>query len=547
MFKGHPRGLYVAFFSNMGERFGFYTMMAILVLFLSAKYGLSGEKAGVIYSGFYFAIYGLALVGGVIADRLRNYKGTIQVGIVTMLAGYCLMAIPGFGLYVSLGALAIIAFGNGLFKGNLQAVVGQLYDDPKYSSLRDSAFAVFYMGINIGAFFAPSAATGIRNWFLARQGFGYDGDLPSLCHQFLEGSLTNTDTFTGLANRVNGSSVTDLKAFAINYLDAFSTGYHLAFGIAAVAMLVSLIIYVAFKKMLPSVKKQSSGQEGEVVQMTKQEEKQRLMALGLVFAVVIFFWMSFHQNGLTLTFFARDYTVKQVDALSNMFFNIQAFLFVIAALFGLIWLVGNGNSPRTRLIGLVLLVVGGAGSYYFYQSFGDSNSISPETFQHFNPIFIVFLTPVVIGLFVWLNKRGLEPSTPKKIGMGMILAASAFILMMLASFGLPSQTELAGQPSPDRVSAYWLINTYLILTVAELLLSPMGISFVSKVAPPRLQGLMQGCWLGATALGNQLLFVGALMYGSFQVWQVWLVFIICCLLAAAFIFSIMKKLERVTS
>ena len=184
MFKDHPKGLFVAFFSNMGERFGFYTMMAILVLFLQARYGLSEAQAGETYSWFYFGIYALALIGGILADSTRKYKLVILAGIIVMFAGYLIMAIPGNPLVITLIGLFTIAFGNGLFKGNLQAVVGQLYDDPKYSKVRDSAFMIFYMGINIGAFFAPFVANGIRNWFLRSQGFEHDGSLPAMCHAF---------------------------------------------------------------------------------------------------------------------------------------------------------------------------------------------------------------------------------------------------------------------------------------------------------------------------------------------------------------------------
>lgn len=159
MLKEHPKGLLVAFFSNMGERFGFYTMMAILVLFLQAKYGLTESQAGGYYSWFYFGIYALALIGGILADATRKYKFVILMGIVVMFAGYVVMAIPGNPLAITLTGLFTIALGNGLFKGNLQAVVGQMYDDPRYSKVRDSAFMIFYMGINIGAFFAPFVAT----------------------------------------------------------------------------------------------------------------------------------------------------------------------------------------------------------------------------------------------------------------------------------------------------------------------------------------------------------------------------------------------------
>ncbi|MBU3926972.1 MAG: MFS transporter, partial [Bacteroidetes bacterium] len=189
-----------------------------------------------------------------------------------------------------------------------------------------------------------------------------------------------------------------------------------------------------------------------------------------------------------------------------------------------------------------------AASYYFYNSFQTENPISPEVFQSFNPLFIVFLTPLVMGFFAWLNKKGKEPSTPRKIGFGMVIASMGFLIVLLASVDVLSPHTLDGAAVPDssRVSPYWLVNSYLILTVAELFLSPMGLSFVSKVAPVRFQGLMQGGWLLATAVGNKLLFVGSTFWGRLELWELWAIFIVCCLLSAAFIFSMMKRLERVT-
>ncbi len=546
MFKGHPRGLIVAFFANMGERFGFYTMMAILVLFLQAKFGLKADQAGWIYGVFYFLIYALALVGGFIADRTQNYKGTIMTGIIVMFAGYVLLAVPGMGLPFAIFGLFIIAFGNGLFKGNLQALVGQMYDDPAYSKLRDSAFSLFYMGINIGAVFAPNAARAIRTWYLGSQGFGYDADLPALCHQYLRGDMANVAALQELANKVTGREVTDLAAFVTSYIGAFSTGYNYAFGIAAVAMLVSLATYVGFKRLLPD-RRQQVAQGTASISMPWEEEKKRLLALGLVFLVVIFFWMSFHQNGLTLTYFARDYTAKQVAPLTYLIFDIKGLLLIAAVIVGLVFLVQKGATAGKRALGAGMAVAGAVLAYLLHGSYAEENLIEPEIFQQFNPYFVVFLTPVVVAFFAWLRARNLEPSTPRKIGIGMVLAAVAFLVMVASSISLLSPAELGGAVSPDRVSPYWLISTYLILTVAELFLSPMGISFVSKVAPPRFQGLMQGGWLGATALGNQLLVVGSLMWVRFEVWQVWATFVVCCLLSAAFIFSILKRLESATS
>ena len=569
MFKGHPKGLYVAFFANMGERFGFYTMMAILVLFLQAKFGLDADKAGSIYSVFYFSIYGLALLGGFIADRSQNYKGTIMVGIFIMFGGYLLMAMPGMGLTFTLIGLFTIALGNGLFKGNMQALVGQMYDDPKYSKLRDSAFSVFYMGINVGAFFAPSAARAMRSWYLHSHGFAYDSDLPALCHKMLNGNLADTAKLQELADKVSlsGAHVTNLQAFANEYINVFSTGYNYAFGIAALAMVISLLSYVLFKKHLPD-RKAIQANSPTAVKMSWEEEKKRLIALGLVFVVVIFFWMSFHQNGLSMTMYARDYMAKSVDPVTNIVFYLPALLSLVAAIAGIVMLVQkktpNENKGLTtdiddtekatqnksylmnKGIGAVLTIAGSYLVYYFYSKMPAQNPIEPEIFQQFNPLFIVALTPFIVWFFSWLRNRNIEPSTPRKIGIGMILAAVGFSVLIASSIGLVSQVDLAGEPSPERISAHWLIVTYLVLTFAELFLSPMGISFVSKVSPPRFQGLMQGGWLGATAVGNLLLWIGSSMYIRLELWQVWLIFVVCCLSSAIFIFSIMKRLEAAT-
>jgi len=637
MLKNHPKGLLVAFFTNMGERFGFYTMMAILVLFLQARYGLSAAEAGDYYSWFYFAIYALALIGGMLADWTKKYKLVILLGQIIMFAGYAIIALPKMPLGMALAGLFTIALGNGLFKGNLQAVVGQLYDNEKYKALRDNAFMIFYMGINIGAFFAPFVATGVRNWWLKINGLGYNSGLPALCHNMINGKLENTAQLQELANAatLNNQPVTDLMAFSQSYIDVFSRGYNWAFAIAAGAMILSLLVYVIFNKMLPNKEKQvvevkekstekSSkknwalvlsislmaitsalihllGQITGVVQLdyklglaiglfvafvtymfsiSTKEEKPRIRALSLVFVVVIFFWMSFHQNGLTLTLYAVNYTTTHVDSFTFLFFNLASILCVIATIAGAILAFRNVKDIRNLTIGLPMFLVFGFICMMFINYFTASglnpehfastsffekvnvslsfvscsdmmikqNLISPEVFQSFNPLFIVALTPLVMGFFSWLSKRNLDPSTPKKIGIGMIIASLGFVIVLIASLDLVSPYLLGEKvPTEDmRVSPYWLMSSYLILTIAELFLSPMGLSFVSKVAPSRFQGLMQGGWLLATAVGNKLLFVGSLMWGRIDLYMLWGIFILCCILSALFIFSIMKKLEAAT-
>lgn len=509
MFKNHPKGLLAASLANMGERFGFYTMMAILTLFLMTKFGLDETTTGIIYSIFYASIYLLALVGGLLADKTRNYKGIIMTGLLLMSVGYVIIAIPTptpvpadkFALFLAISCLGllVIAFGNGLFKGNLQALVGQMYDDPKYSKMRDSGFQLFYMFINIGAIFAPFLAVGVRNWWVEKNGFLYNADLPTLAHQYLGNTITaeGSERFQRLAEEV-GYSGSDMTAFAGEYLNVFTTGFHYAFAVAIVAMLISLVIYMLNKNQFPDPANKHAVAAGgtTVTEMDIKEVKQRLYALFAVFAVVIFFWFSFHQNGLTLTFFAKDYT----------------------------------DLSQIRL------------------NLGFATLEGAEIFQSINPFFVVFLTPIIVGFFGWLRSKGNEPSTPRKIAIGMGIAALAYAVMALGSMGLPFKSELdamGGLPDAARVTPWLLIGTYFILTVAELFISPLGISFVSKVAPPKYQGIMQGAWLGATAVGNSLLFIGAIFYKSISMSATWMVFVVACLISMFTMLAMIKWLERI--
>ncbi|MFI3280956.1 MAG: peptide MFS transporter [Rikenellaceae bacterium] len=501
MFKGQPKGLFIAAIANACERFGYYTMIAILTLFLMSKFGLDEVQSTAIYSFFTASIYILALVGGVIADRLRNYKGTITAGIIFMAVGYLALMLPFVNSQsFSIGALMVVAFGNGLFKGNLQALVGQLYDNQQYDKMRDRGFQIFYMFINIGATLAPFAATFVREWWLKSQGFIYNSDLSSLCHQAINGTMSSEvfdGRFTQLANQVTISGVADMSSFATEYLGAFNTGFHYAFGVSIFAMLLSLAVFVSNKKVLPTPQAAAAEKEQKVT-MTKEEIakdakniKQRLYALFAVFAVVIFFWFSFHQNATTLTFFARDYT--------NL------------TLFG--------------------------------------KPISAEIFQSFNPFFVVFLTFIVVAIFNYLSQRGKEPSTPMKIAIGMGIAGLAFVVLAFGSIGLPSASDVTAQgglSAAERVTPWLLIAVYFILTVAELFISPLGLSFVSKVAPKHLQGVMQGAWLGATAAGNGLLFIGAIMYKQISIATTWWVFAGVCAISMLIMLSMVKWLEKVT-
>jgi len=487
MFKGHPKGLYVLFFSNMGERFGYYTMMAIFTLYLEAKLGWSVDNLGIVWGGFLFCVYGLPLIGGIWADK-AGYGKVIKIGIYTMFAGYALLALPGLGAWALFASLIVIALGTGLFKGNLAVILGNLYESKGLKPLHDAAFNIFYMGINVGAFIAPHAATGIRNWLMTQQGFTYNASIPGMAHQFLDGELASSTEYMTLAQEQLGTQTVNLGEFSQNYVEALSQSYNAGFGLAAISMIISLIIFIAFKKYFKHADYLQSKkiQKGEAQEISRKETKDRIVALLLIFLVVIFFWMAFHQNGYTFTMFAKNYTVDSVGKFTFILFDLPALLSAIGAIIGLVFLIGKKNSARLKIIGLAMLVGGGLLAYLRVGTFENSgNPITAELFQAFNPLFVVFLTPIIVGFFVWLRKRNKEPSTPRKIGIGMLLMAIGLCVMIFASWGISSPAELESvggrAPVSQLVTPYWLIGTYFSLTIAELFISPMGLAFVAKI------------------------------------------------------------------
>ena len=512
MFKNQPKGLFALALANTGERFGYYTMLAVFALFLRANFGLSASAAGAIYSTFLAFVYFLPLIGGIVADKI-GYGKCVTIGIIIMFLGYVLLAIPMGGVeYGStavamagmIGALVLISFGTGLFKGNLQVMVGNLFDDPQYADRRDAAFSLFYMAINIGAMFAPTAAVKIMAW----------------------------------AQESLGTSVND--------------SYHFAFAVACASLVLSIAISYACRpwfKHVENTAKQAAASGQKVEELTPEQTKKRIVALCLVFAVVIFFWMAFHQNGLTLTYFADKFVNPVVTGIQTMAFDIWNLVLVAILVYALFGIFGEGTRQTKTVWSGVGAVVLGALAYK-YLNHPAELGISAPIFQQFNPFYVVALTPVSMAIFGSLANKGKEPSAPRKIAYGMLVAAAAYAVMAFCSIGLltPNTQEaaLAAGESPMMVNSNVLIGTYLILTFGELLLSPMGISFVSKVAPPQYKGMMMGGWFVATALGNFLVSVGGFLWGSLPLWLVWSVFIGVCLVAAIFMFAMMGKLEDAT-
>ena len=595
MFKGHPKGLYALALANTGERFGYYTMLAVFALFLRENFGLEAGTAGAIYSTFLGLVYFMPLVGGILADKF-GFGKMVTIGISVMFAGYMLLSFPLGGdviaMIAMMAALLLISLGTGLFKGNLQVMVGNLYDDPKYADKRDSGFSLFYMAINVGSLFAPTTAIGIKNYAMNELGF------------------------------------------------SSNDAYHFSFMVACAALILSIAIYYVFRGTFRHVEggKRAGAQAAQVEDnLTPEETKKRIVALCLVFAVVIFFWMAFHQNGLTLTYFADEFTNTSASGYTTMLFDVWNLALLIVAVYATFSIFQSESGKAKLVSGTVATAVL---AFLVYRAMG----VTPETtaavaapiFQQFNPFYVVALTPVSMAIFGALARKGKEPSAPRKIAYGMLVAAIGFAVMAIGSDGLntpndqaraiavnkaqvlaenvytaeneealkvaekqksdfeskltvdtkdvftqvydaqmtilaaaPAEAAVAEEVAPvkqslavaeaqatleaikaetkpeTRTSAYWLILTYLVLTFAELLLSPMGISFVSKVAPPKLKGLMMGGWFVATAFGNMLVAVGGFLWAGIPLWSVWTVFIVLCLLSALFMFVMMKRLESV--
>ena len=555
MFKNQPKGLYVLALANTGERFGYYTMLAILLLFLQAKFALPTATAGLIYSTFLALVYFMPMVGGAIADKW-NFQKTVTLGIVVMFLGYFVMAIPTSmpegsafaspAFYIMLLALLLISCGTGLFKGNLQVMVGDLYNDPRYSSKRDVAFSLFYMAINIGAMFAPSVTEALCKVALSAQDLVYNPAIPGLCNKFIAGDEIEPDKLAMLMEFAK--SPADLMVWCKTYMATISTGYSYAFAVACGSMVLSFIIYKVGRRTYASVSDSKSAAASSngapVKELTKEQTKSRITALLLVFTVVIFFWMVFHQNGLTLTKFAEAFTTSECYGWTRIAFNVWALATIVVAVYATFNLI-QSKGRTSRLVSGLVLIAALAGLYFFYVNTEDPvTGLQPQIFQQFNPFYVVALTPFSVALFSWLAKKQKDPSAPRKIGYGMLVAGLGFGVMAIGSIGLgiaPAEGQASTLVSPN-----WLMGTYLVLTFAELLLSPMGISFVSKVAPPKYKGAMMGCWFGATAIGNFLTAIPAMLWDKIDVAVLWTILIGLCLLSAAFIFSIMKKLEAAT-
>ncbi|CAN5529864.1 peptide MFS transporter [soil metagenome] len=443
----HPKGLYVLFATEMWERFSFYSMLAMFTLYLrdttGQGFGWTSDRATTLYANYLMFVYLSPLVGGWLADRKLGYRKAVMIGGVFFMAGHLLLSIRSIPVvYVALSCLVI---GNGFFKPNVSTLVGNLY--PEGSHLKDRAYNIFYMGINVGAFSAPVVA------------------------EFVQGKF----------------------------------GFHPAFAVAAGGMAISVFILWKWKHYIEgaersaladaeqavdatavatdappaSVSSQDEANTGRRLTMEAVPEWKRIGALIVIYAIVIVFWMVFHQSGSTLTYWANE----------NTDWNVTGII---------------------------------------------SNAI--------NPGWVIILTFPLVAFWKWLDGKGLEPSTPTKMAFGMMLTGLAFLILCIgAKIGEASVT--GDNPYAFKVSPLWLLGAYGVLTLGELMLSPMGLSLVSKVAPVRVRGLMMGGWFLATAIGNKLTQIGALwddwLHSSF-----WLLLSVAAFFMAIVLLVLLRPLKK---
>jgi len=437
MLKKHPKALSFIFFTEMWERIGFYTLMAILVLYMDKVLGWSDSKKGDWYGAFLALCYFFPLIGGWLGDKVFGRLKMVRAGAGLMAFGYTGLALSSANQTLSfILGLILIAIGTGIFKVNMSVLVGNIYKGQP--QLKDAGFNIYYMGVNLGAMIAPLIAT---------------------------------------------------------FNNAVFNSYHLSFWVAAIGLILALIIFQSGKEYLVPAddlrekkEKKNQGQvpsaesnlEKPAVEKTSEETRNdyghRILVLFILFAIVILFWIAFYQNGFALTLFAARSTVLK-------------------------------------------------------------NWLRPETYQFFEPFFILILTPLLLLSLDKLRQKGREPSTPRKIFLGMIFMTMAMFIMVGACLK-------GGNQDQNIMSPFWLIGTYFVVTIAEILISPMGLSYVSKVAPIQIRGLMMGGWYLAIAFGSYGSGLLGKFYSNFAHHQYFLILASLLVLATGLVAIFMKKLER---
>jgi POT family proton-dependent oligopeptide transporter len=501
----HPKALPYLFFSEMWERFGYYLMIGIFTLYLKDAvdgFGMTEAQASDLYGTFIAFVFLTPFIGGLLADRVLGYRNSITIGGILMGIGYCLMSVKDLNMLYA--AMILVILGNGFFKPNISTLLGNLYNDAEYKSLKDEGYNIFYMGINIGAFicnFFGAALYNMIGWGAAFIAAGIGMFIGIIIF------WTGTRHFKH-ADVIKPASENDMplwQIFAVILLPSVIFGF-LGYFINGVtsdanpggnlvgsdttdAFLFGCVPIIFFY--------------GRLLWKSPEEEKKPIAAMLAIFAVVIAFWAVFKQNGSTLNTWADEYTDREVPAamLSSMqtLQQVKKYEYVKDSI------PQKGNKE----------VVYDYPAYFSNMSAADLPkegekiyAFNTNLFQSVNPFWVVAFTPLVVAFFGFLKRRGREPSVPAKIAFGLLISALSCLVMVGAVY--------ASDNGAVKSSAWWFISSYAVITIGELFLSPMGLSLVSKLSPPRLTALMMGGWFLATSIGNKLSGVLSSLWESYD-------------------------------
>ncbi len=538
--KGHPRGLYVLFFTEMWERFGYYLMVGILYLFLhdtvaNGGRGLDVSMAADITGSYIALVYLTPFIGGLIADRYIGYRVSIFLGGSLMALGYFLMSVPNSGglLYA---ALACVIVGNGFFKPNISTLLGNIYNKEELKPKKDIAYNIFYMGINIGALVCNFVAAFLRNnysWGYAFSAAGFGMILSLIIFASGQKFVKHADVI----KPVHKEDMAFSKIISVVFLPAIAAGIigwfipgNIFGSDSNDAFLFACVPIIIFYFM---VWYRCSG-----------FDRKRIATLFTLFGVAIIFWNIYNQNATSLTIWADSYTKREVPRAIEPLLKPFKFTQEVNTNQKEVPVLDYHFHAKTDANGKVITEQG-VDPYLHnipkneWPAEGENlKLISTEIYQSINPFWIILLTPVIVGLFGFLKSRGKEMSTPSKFAWGTIIAGISSLIMVIAALSVNIYEH--------KVSSAWIIGSYGVFTISELFVSPVGLSLVSKVAPRRFTALMMGGWFITTSLGGK---IAGMMTGFWDHFDSKALFFgisaVAALVAGLLLFPLTKKLNEV--
>ncbi len=540
MWKRHPRALPFLFFSEMWERFGFYLLLGIFTFYLkdaTGGFGMDEKESASLYGTFIALIYFTPFLGGLLADRKMGYCNAIIIGGLLMGVGYCLMSVRSVPmLYL---AMTLIIIGNGFFKPNISTLLGNVYSTPQYQDKKDEGYNIFYMGINIGAFicnFFGAALYTTIGWGAAFIAAGVGMFLGVIIFVIGKRHYKAFDTRKPLKQ----GDMSIGKIFGLVVLPALifgAVGYLIKGADGAIfdSSSTDAFIFACFPVAVFFI---------ALLLRSPKEERRPMAALLSIFAVVILFWAIFKQNGSALNTWASRYTERHVEGTTGTVLNALKLTETIPYKKDSVTLLDH----QFRKIKENGKEVKGLDYPSYFKNMNraetplkDGDQVkawAPSLSQSINPFWVIVLTPLLVAFFTWLRKKGKEPSTPSKIALGLLVSAMSVLVMVLA--------VKAGNNGAEKVSIWWLIGSYGIITVGELFLSPMGLSLVSKLSPVRITSLMMGGWFLSISIGNKLSGILSSKWDEYTNKEsyFWLNFVLL-FSAALFLFAILKWLNRV--